>query len=159
MSTSQRWQAALGGLGAFLVSVWPPVLIWRAAASGSVGDLPATAVLVLGLAYSVAVGAMAGVALVRALGWARDEPGVGRLDVWGGYVLGLGVYVVLLTALPLLVHALLFGEEGRTLADRFWMAALLWVAGHLAAAALGIRAGAAVLRRGARPDRTPAGRE
>lgn len=146
MTCSHRWQAALGGLGAFLVTVWPPVLIAWSAASGALGDVPAGWVLSIGGACSALIGAAAGVAVARGLVIADRSRERSAAEVWAGYLLGLGVYIVLLTALLFLVPMLIPAEEGQPLADRFGLAALLWVASHLMAAAGGLMAGAALVR-------------
>lgn len=146
MTRAQRWQAVLGGLGAFLVTVWPPVLVAWAAASGSLGDVPAGWVLAIGGACAVLIGAAAGVALARGLAIAGRSRERSVAEVWAGYVLGMGVYVALLTAMPFLVHLLFLAEEGQPLADRFWLTAVLWVVSHLVSAAGGLLAGAALVR-------------
>ena len=146
MTTSQRWQAVLGGLGAFLVTAWPPLLVAWSAASGALGDVPAGWVLVVGGACAVLIGAVAGVAVARGLAIAEPSRDRSVAEVWGGYVLGMGVYVVVLTAMPFVVHMLFLAEEGQPLADRFWLTAVLWVVSHLIAAAAGLLAGTALVR-------------
>jgi hypothetical protein len=146
MTRSHRWQAALGGLGAFLVTVWPPLLIAWSASSGSLGDVAAGWVLLIGVACAALIGGAASLALARGLEVAERSPDRSTADAWGGYVLGMGVYVVLLTVMPFLVHLLFFAEEGQPLADRFWLTAVLWVGSHLVAAGAGILAGAALVR-------------
>jgi hypothetical protein len=144
MTLPVRARAAVGGIVAFLITVWPVLLIGWAASTGSAGDLPAGSTLVVGLSCAALVGGIAGVSLGRAL---RRTDASRTLDAWGAYAAGLGVYVLALTVLPIALGALP-ADEGESVASRFWLLAALWVAGHVLAAALGVGAGAAVLSRG-----------
>lgn len=60
--------------------------------------------------------------------------------------LGVGVLTVALTAIPAVVLALLVTDEDQSLRSRQWLIALVWIAGHVLAAALGVLAGRALLR-------------
>ena len=139
MSTrSVRVQGALAGVGVFLADVWPLLLIWWAGASGSVGDLSEIDLIGLGLLYAGAVAATAGWLMVIALRRAANSAQLGRLDPWGAYAFGVGIYNLALTAVPGLIYGLLLIDENRSLRDRAWLVDLLWVGGHLVAAAVSV---------------------
>lgn len=142
---NSRGQAALGGLGVFGVTAWPPVLVWLAGSAGSLGDLRGSGVLLAGMAYSVVAGTAAGFLLHRVL--ARAGEVSPRLsEVWGAYVLAVGVYALVLSALPLAAHGLFLSEENESVADRLWAIGGLWVGWHVVAWALGALAGWLLLR-------------
>jgi hypothetical protein len=133
-SRSVALQAGAAGVGLFLVDVWPAVIIWRAGASGSVGDLREVHFVGLGLAVSVAVAVAGGWAMSRALDTAQRTPGLAPLDPWGAWALGVGVYSVALIVVPAVVFAVVLAEENDALADRTALIDLLWVGGHALAA-------------------------
>lgn len=156
----------LAGLGVFLVDVWPLLLIWRAGASGSVGDLSEARFLGVGIAYSVALAAFCGWLITVALRRAEWSPELGRLDPWGAYAVGIGVYNLALTAVPAIMYGLLLTDENMSLRDRSWLVYTLWVTGHIGAAIVAVLAARGFLGRRlqpaapnhrsghARPDRT-----
>jgi len=129
-----------------LVDLWPVILVWRAGAAGSVGDLSTVRLLWVGVAYAVAVGVLAGGVMKRAL----DESAsftVGRLDPWGAYALAVGVYNLALTAAAGLGFWILLGDENAALARNEWKLFLLWFAGRVLAAALALATARFVLGR------------
>jgi hypothetical protein len=138
-------QGAVAGLGAFLVDLWPVLLIWHAGRSGSVGDLSEVRFLAVGLVWALVVAVVASWAMVVALRRSAVTPSVGHLDPWGAYVLGLGVYTLTLTALAALTYGLLLTDENQSLRSRAWLLDLFWVGGHLLAVVAAILAGAALL--------------
>ena len=132
MTGRRRVPSGIGaGVGAFLVDVWPVLLVWRAGASGSVGDLSEVRFLGVGLAYSLAFAVVVGLLMVRALELAETAPRLGRLDPWGACALGLGVYNLALTAVPAIMYGLLLADENQSLRSREWLVYLLWVGGHV----------------------------
>ena len=135
----------LAGIGVFLIDVWPLVLIWRAGASGSLGDLSELQFLGAGLVYSVGLAVMAGRMMSAALRRVGGSVQIGRLDPWGAYATGIGVYNLALSAGMGIMLVLLLNGEGQSFQDRFWLVALLWIAGHIAAAVMGIAAARALL--------------
>lgn len=137
----------LAGIGVFVVDVWPLLLIWRAGASGSVGDLSEIRLLGVGAVYSVGLAMVVGRLMVVALLRAERSPQLGRLDPWGAYAIGIGVYNVALTAVPAIMYALLLSEENASLRDRSWLVYLLWVCGHVAAAVVALLAARGFLGR------------
>jgi hypothetical protein len=137
-------------VGAFLIDVWPVLLVWRAGASGSVGDLSEVRFLGVGLAYSLALAVVVGLLMVRALELAASAPRLGRLDPWGAYALGLGVYNLALTAVPAIMYGLLLADENQSLRSREWLVYVLWIGGHLGAAVVGYAAARGLLGRGLR---------
>ena len=161
---SARARAAhgvLAAIGVFLVDVWPLLLIWRAGASGSVGDLSEVRFLGVGIAWSVAVAVLSGWLMTVALRRAEWSPRVGRLDPWGAYAVGLGVYNLALTAVPAIMYALLLSDENMSLRDRSWLVDVLWVAGHFGAAVVALLAARAFLGRrllAGPPDQAPGSR-
>lgn len=142
---SRLVQSTAAGLGVFVVCVWPVVLIWRAGRSGSVGDVAELRLLGIGLVYSVVLAVLAGRSMHRAL-TAPRAPGSGRLDPWGAYALGVGVFVLALTAVPAVVWVLLVADEHQSLRSREWRIVAVWVVGHLGAAGLGVAAARTLLR-------------
>lgn len=143
---SRLVQSVAAGVGVFAVCVWPVVLIWRAGRSGSVGDLPELRFLGFVLVYSVVLAAIAARLMWRALASAATSELLGRFDPWGAYALGVGVLAVALTAVPAIVFGLVITDEDQSLRSRQWLIALVWIAGHVLAAALGVMAGRALLR-------------
>lgn len=148
-----RFAGVLAGVGVFAVDTWPLWLIWRAGASGSVGDLSGVRLVWVGVAYSVALAVVAGRMMMSALRRAERSPGLGRLDPWGAYAVGVGVYNLALTAVPAIMYALLLGDENASLRDRFWLISLLWIAGHVGAAVVAVLAARGLLGRRLAPDR------
>ena len=130
--------AIAAGLGVLLVDVWPLLLIWRAGASGSVGDLSEVRFLGVGVAYSIGLAALCGWLMAVALRRAERSPELGRLDPWGAYALAIGVYNLALTAVPALIYGLLLTDENASLRNRSWLVYLLWVGGHVAAAIVAV---------------------
>ena len=143
----------LAGLVVFLVEIWPIALVWRAGASGSVGDFSEFRLLGASLIYSTAVAAGGGWMMVRALRWAEHTPGVGRFDPWGAFAIAIGVYNLALTAVPAIMYGLLLVDENKTLRDREFLVYGLWFGGNLAAIAVALLAGRALL--GQNPLRAP----
>jgi len=137
----------LAAVGVFLVDMWPLLLIWRAGASGSVGDLSEVRFLGVGVAYSIALAAFCGWLMTVALQRAEWSPGLGRLDPWGAYAVGIGVYNLALTAVPAIMYALLLSDENQSLRDRSWLVYTLWVGGHVGAATIGVLAARGFLGR------------
>ena len=137
-------------VGAFLIDVWPVLLVWRAGASGSVGDLSEVRFVGVGLAYSLVLAVVVGLLMTRALELAEAAPGLGRLDPWGAYALGLGVYNLALTAVPAIMYALLLADENQSLRSREWLVYVLWIGGHVGAALLGYAAARGLLGRALR---------
>lgn len=138
------------GIGAFLVDVWPVLLVWRAGASGAVGDLSEVRFLGVGLVYSIVFAVATARVMMRALALAEASPRLGRLDPWGAYALGLGVYNLALTALPAIMYALLLADENQSLRSREWLVYLLWVGGHVGAVLAGYGAARGLLGRALR---------
>jgi cytochrome bd-type quinol oxidase subunit 2 len=150
---SRLLQSVVAGVGALLVCIWPVLLTWRAGASGSVGDLSEVRFLGLGIVYSLGLAVLAGRLMHGALTAARTAAHLRPLDPWGAYALGLGVFTLTLSALLGLILLLLLTDEDQSLRSREWLVYLLWIAGHLGAAALAVAAARALLRspRSARP--------
>lgn len=148
---SRRLQAVLAGIGVFLVDIWPVLLVWRAGASGSVGDLSEIRFLGVGLVFAVLLGVGAGWLMVRALRRAAVSPDVGRLDPWGAYALGVGVFNLALTAVPALMYALFLADENQSLRSREWLVVMLWVGGQTLTVALAVGAARALLGRNLQP--------
>ena len=144
---SRRWQAVAAGIGAFLVDIWPVLLIWSAGASGSVGDLSEIRFLGVGLVSAIALAVFVGWLMAVTQRRAAASPGLGRLDPWGAYALGVGVYNLVLTAVPALAYGLLLADENQSLRSREWLVYLLWIGGHLVAVLLAIGAARALLGR------------
>lgn len=153
---SRRWQATAAGVGAFLVDVWPVLLIWWAGASGSVGDLSEVRFLAVGLVFSVALALFVGRLMTETLRRTAASPRLAPLDPWGAYALGIGVYNLALTAVPALVYGLLLADENQSLSSREWLVYLLWVGGHLLAIVLAVGAARALLGRQLVPRNIPA---
>jgi hypothetical protein len=139
MSTrAHRIQGVVAGAGAFLVEVWPVLLIWRAGSSGSVGDLREVRFLGVGILYALLVAVLVAALMTRALDRAAESPHLGSLDPWGAWAAGIGVYNLALLALPAVMYALLLSDENASLRERSWLVYGLWIAGHLAAGIAGL---------------------
>lgn len=145
--TRRAIHGVLAGTGMFLIDVWPLVLIWRAGASGSLGDLSELQFLGAGLVYSFALAVIVGRMMSAALQQVDGSVQIGRLDPWGAYATGIGVYNLALTAGMGIMLLLLLNGEGQSFQDRFWLVALLWIVGHIAAAVVAIAAAQALLGR------------
>ena len=146
MSTrSRRTQSALAGVGVLLATMWPILAIWWAGASGSLGDLSQIQTVAPGFAYGLILAALAAGLMSRALRWVDGHPSRVPGDAWGAYALALGVYSLALTLVPIPLYLLLLGDEGQSLADRFWLIATMWVGGNLLATAAGVGAGRRLL--------------
>ena len=126
----------VAGIGVFLVDVWPVLLIWWAGASGSVGDLSELRFLGVGLVWAAVLAVLAARVMMRWLHRAAGSADLGRLDPWGAYALGVGVYNVALTAALALTWGLLLVNENQSLREREWSVVLLWAGGRLASAAV-----------------------
>jgi len=144
--------AVVAGLGVFLVDLWPLLLIWRAGASGSVGDLSEVRFLGVGFAYAIGLAVLTGRLMAAALRRAERSPELGRLDPWGAYALGVGVYNLALTAVPALIYLLLLTDENQSLRARSWLLYLLWVGGHVGAAVVALLAARGFLGRRLAPS-------
>jgi len=144
--------AFVAGLGIFLVELWPLLLIWRAGASGSVGDLSEVRFLGVGFAYAIGLAVLTGRLMAMALHRAERSPELGRLDPWGAYALGIGVYNLALTAVPALMYGLLLTDENASLRDRSWLVYLLWVGLHVGAAIVALLAARGFLGRRLAPS-------
>ena len=142
---SRSLQAAVAGIGAALVDVWPVLLIWRAGSSGSVGDLSEVSLLGVGLVVSASLGVLAASLVYQALGRAEVSTRLAVGDVWGAYALALGVYTVALTLTSGLMYLLLLTDEHQSLRARFWLIAVLWVLGRVVAVLVAIGSGRALL--------------
>lgn len=145
--TRRAIHGVLAGIGVFLIDVWPLVLIWRAGASGSLGDLSELQFLGAGLVYSFGLAVIVGRMMSGALQQVDGSVQIGRLDPWGAYATGIGVYNLALTAGMGIMLLLLLNGEGQSFQDRFWFVALLWIVGHIAAAVVAIAAAQALLGR------------
>ena len=153
MSSRRRLaHGVVAGLGVFLVDVWPLLLIWRAGASGAVGDLSEMRFLGVGVAYSIGLAVLSGTLMIIALRRAEASPGLGRLDPCGAYALGIGVYNLALTAVPALIYWMLLTDENESLRSRSWLLYLLWVAGHVGAAVVALLAARGFLGRRLAPS-------
>lgn len=145
---ARRVQAILAGIGAFLVDVWPVVLVAWAGTSGSIGDLSPAHLLGVGLTFGVGTGILAGWLMDRALRRAARSPRLRPADAWGAYAFAISLYTVGLVLVPALtIFGLLLTDENVSLQDRFWLLALLWAGGRAAAAAVSVGAAAALLGR------------
>jgi hypothetical protein len=149
--TRRAVHGVLAGIGMFLIDVWPLLLIWQAGASGSLGDLSELQFLGIGLIYSVGLAVIAGRMMSAALQQVDGSPELGRLDPWGAYATGIGVYNLAVTAAMGIMLVLLPYSEDQSFQDRFWLIVLLWIVGHVAAAAVAIAAARALLGQVARP--------
>jgi len=149
-TTSRRVQAATAGVGVVVVDSWPLLLIWRAGASGSVGDLSEVSLLGVGLAVSAALGVLAGWLMYGALGRAARSSRLVPGDVWGAYALAIGVYTLAMTLASGLMYVLLLTDENQSLRSRFWLIVALWVAGRVAAVLLSVGSATALLGWGRR---------
>jgi hypothetical protein len=141
-----RIHGVAAGLGVLFVELWPVLLIWRAGASGSVGDLSEVRFLWVGVVYALALAVWVARLMERVLLRATEMPSLGRYDPWGAYALGLGVYNLALTAIPGLLWALLLTDENQSLRSREWLLWVIWIGGKLVAAMLALAAGRALLR-------------
>jgi hypothetical protein len=141
-------------LGVLLVDAWPLVLIWRAGASGSVGDLSEVRLLGVGLATSTCLGLLAAWLMQRALLRAAASPRLVTGDVWGAYALAIGIYILSLTLASGLMYLLLLADENQSLRSRFWLIAAVWVTGRVAAVLVSVGSAAALLGRDAQPGPT-----
>ena len=137
----------LAAIGVLFIDMWPLLLIWRAGASGSVGDLSEVRFVGVGITYSLALAAFAGWSMTVALRRAAWSPRLGRFDPWGAYAVGLGVYNLALTAVPAIMYALLLSDENESLRDRAWLVYVLWVVGHVGAAIVALLAARGFLGR------------
>lgn len=144
-ATSHRVQVVAAGAGVVLVDSWPVLLIWRAGASGSVGDLSEVSLLGVGLGVSIALGVLAAWLMHAALGRSARSPRLAPGDVWGVYALAVGVYTLALTLASGLMYALLLTDENQSLRSRFWLIVALWVAGRAAAVLVSVGSAAALL--------------
>lgn len=144
---SLRVQGVLAGVGVFLVDVWPVLLVWRAGASGSVGDLSEVRFLGVGVAFSVLLAIATAWLMARALRHAAASPALGNLDPWGAYALGVGVFNLALTAVPAAMYGLLLADENQSLRSREWLVFLLWIGGQAAAVVIAVVAARALLGR------------
>lgn len=147
--------SVVAGVGALFVELWPVLLIWRAGASGSVGDFREVRFLWVAVLYALGVAGLVGWLMHRALGWAAASPRLARLDPWGAWAVGVGLYNLALTAVPAIMYGLLLVDENQSLRSREWLVYVLWIGGHVAAGALGILVARLWLGRDARP--APAG--
>lgn len=141
-------QGVAAGIGVFLVDMWPVALIWWAGTSGSVGDLSQVRFLGVSTLYAIGLGVLAGWFMTIALDRAQASTKIGRLDPWGAFALGIGVYELALTAVPAIMYGLLLADENKSLRSQEWLVYLLWIGGHLAAAAVSFAAARAVLSPG-----------
>jgi len=145
---SRILQGVAAGIGVFLVDMWPVFLIWWAGASGSVGDLSQIRFLGVSALYAVGLGVLVGWLMTVALDRANSSPRIARLDPWGAYALGIGVYELALTAVPAIMYGLLLVDENKSLRSREWLVYLLWIGGHLGAALLALAAARYLLKPG-----------
>jgi len=152
--TSMRLQAAAAGVGVLLVDVWPVLLIWRAGASGSVGDLSEVRMLGVGLATSTCLALLAAWLMSRALVRTEASPRLVAADVWGAYALAIGVYTLALTLTSGLMYLLLLTDENQSLRSRFWLIVTLWVAGRVTAVLVSVGSASALLGRDPQPSPT-----
>jgi hypothetical protein len=153
---SRILQGVAAGIGVFVVDMWPVFLIWWAGASGSVGDLSEVRFLGVSALYAVGLAVLSGWLMTGALERARASPQLARLDPWGAYALGIGVYELALTAVPAIMYGVLLVDENQSLRSREWLVYLLWIGGHLAAALIGFMAARALLAPGFRSAEVPA---
>ncbi|MDY7103840.1 MAG: hypothetical protein S0880_21865 [Actinomycetota bacterium] len=155
---SRTLQGVAAAVGVALVGLWPVLLISRAGASGSVGDLSEVRFGGLGVAYQLVLAVLAGWVMAGALRRSAISPELGRLDPWGAYALGLGVYSLVATLVPAAILGWVLVDENASIRDRGWLVYLLWFGGHLAAALAAFGSARALL--GRRLVRDPvAGRE
>ncbi len=152
---SRTVQGVAAGVGVFLVDMWPVFLIWWAGTSGSVGDLSQIRFLGMGAMYAVGLACLVGWLMTRALDQAQTSPRIARLDPWGAYALGIGVYELALTAVPAIMYGVLLADENKSLRSREWLVYLLWIGGHVGAALLSFAAARALLDPGPRSDKAP----
>jgi hypothetical protein len=145
-------QGIAAGIGIFLVNMWPVFLIGWAGTSGSVGDLSQVRFLGVSTLFAVALSCLGGWLMALALDRAQRSPRIGRLDPWGAYALGIGVYELALTAVPAIMYGLLLADENQSLRSREWLVYLLWIGGNIAAALLSFAAARALLRPGLRSE-------
>jgi hypothetical protein len=145
--TSRRLQATVAGTGVALVDAWPVLLLWRAGASGSVGDLSEVSMLGVGLVVSVCLGVLGWWLMDRALRCAESSTRVTTGDVWGAYALAVGVYTLALTVASGLMYVLLLTDENESLRSRFWLIVAWWVIGRVAAVLAAVGSARALLGR------------
>lgn len=144
---SRHVQAVVAGLGVVVVDAWPVLLVWRAGASGSVGDLSEVSLLGVGLVISVCLGLLGWWLMERALRRAASSARVATGDVWGAYALALGVYTLALTVASGLMYVLLLTDENESLRSRFWLIAAVWLVGRVAAVLAAVGSARALLGR------------
>ncbi|MGI9613552.1 MAG: hypothetical protein ACR2QO_11615, partial [Acidimicrobiales bacterium] len=89
---SRLVQGVVAGMGIFVVNMWPVFLIGWAGTSGSVGDLSQVRFLGLSTLFAVGLAYLGGRFMTIALERAQTSPRIGRLDPWGAFALGIGVY-------------------------------------------------------------------
>lgn len=145
--TSRRLQAIAAGLGVLVVDVWPVLLLWRAGASGSVGDLSEVSLLGVGLVISACLGVLGWWLMDRALRRAESSTRVATGDVWGAYALAVGVYTLALTVASGLMYVLLLTDENESLRSRLWLIAAVWLVGRVAAVLAAVGSARALLGR------------
>lgn len=145
---SVRLQALAAGAGTAAADLWPVLLIWSAGASGSVGDLREVRLLGVGVAWSLVLGVLSGLAMAWALPRAAAAPRLGRWDPWGAWAAGLGTYLLAVTAIAAATYGLLLVDEDQALRSRETALLVGWVVAHLLAAAAAFAVARAVLGRG-----------
>ena len=152
---SRLAQSTAAGIGAALADVWPVLLIWSAGASGSVGDLRELRLLGVGVAWSVVLGVLSGLAMAWALPRAAAAPHVGRWDPWGAWAAGLGTYLLVVTAIAAAGYGVLLVDEDQALRRREPALLVGWVVAHVLAAAAAFGVARSVLGREVRAVRAP----
>jgi hypothetical protein len=123
------------------------VLITWAGTSGAVGNLSEVGFAGVGLLVAIVVAAFAGYLVAGAFRLVDDDPGRGALDVWAAYFIGLSLFILLLTLVPVIQMEIL-PDENRPISDRLMLIELVWIVGHVVAASAGALAGRWFLRRG-----------
>ena len=128
----------------------PALLLWRAGAEGSIGDLRELELLWTGLVIAVCAAIVAALLMGRAVDLAEGDPAIGDLDPWAALFVGSAILAVVVVLAPAATFIVLQPDEDSSVAEQTRRVAAVWVVGALAAAGLGLVAARAVLRRGPR---------
>lgn len=141
---------ALGGLAAglavFVATVAPALVAGSAAASGSLGDLSETELLIGGPVLAAVVAIVAGWLMGRALGRTALE-GRSPLDAWSAFLVGLAVFIGLITLIPAIILLGLWPDENQSLARGVGRIYVVWIGGYALAGLVGALIGRSFLGR------------
>jgi len=140
-----------GGVGAgaivLVVTTLPMALIAIAGANGSLGDLSQVELLGAGILLAAVISAFAGWAMMHSLRRV-DAERRSRLDAWAAFLVGLALFIFLITLVPALILLALMPDENQSLSSELVGPAAVWFGGYVLAAVAGAAAGRAFFGRG-----------